>query len=54
MKIEKIKVDGGYISRNPMTGTWFVWIGEAIGAKYMCKNKRDAIYTAKAEGRGEA
>jgi hypothetical protein len=49
MKIEKIKVDGGYIAKNPMTGTWFVWIGEARGASYMCENKRDAIQTAKEE-----
>lgn len=53
MKIEKIKIEGGYIAKNPMTGTWFVWIGESKGAKYMCNNKKDAIFTAKAE-RGEA
>lgn len=50
MKIEKIKVEGGYIARNPMTGTWFVWIGEKRGADWICDNKRDAIATAKEEG----
>jgi hypothetical protein len=52
MKIVYIKVDGGRIAKNPMTGNWFVYIGEKIAADFICKNKRDAI--AKATGRASA
>ena len=50
MKIEKIKVEGGYIAKNPMTGTWFVWIGEKNGADFMTDDKRRAVRIAKEKG----
>jgi hypothetical protein len=46
MKIDRIKTPGGYIAKNPMTGSWFVWIGERIGADYICDSKREAIKIA--------
>ena len=49
MKIEKIKVEGGFIAQNPMTGDWFVWIGDRRAADYICKNKRDAKQKAKSK-----
>jgi hypothetical protein len=50
MKFNKIKVDGGFFAKNPLTGCWFVWIGDKRGADFICENKRNAILTAKAKG----
>ena len=50
MKIIYIKVDGGRIARNPMTGSWFVYIGDKTAADFICESKRDAIATAKERG----
>jgi len=50
MKIVHIKVDGGRIARNPMTGSWFVYLGDKTAAGFICESKRDAIATAKERG----
>ena len=50
MKIVYIKVQGGSIAKNHMTGSWFVYIGDKLAADFICESKRDAISTAKARG----
>jgi hypothetical protein len=50
MRINKIKVQGGFIAKNPLSGDWFVWIGDKKGADFICETKRDAILTAKEKG----
>jgi len=50
MKVSKIKVEGGFIAKNPLSGNWFVWIGDKKGADFICETKRDAILTAKEKG----
>jgi hypothetical protein len=50
MKIVYIKVDGGRIARNPITGSWFVYLGDKLAADFICESKRDAIATAKERG----
>jgi hypothetical protein len=52
MKIIQIKVHGGRIARNPLTGSWFVYIGDKSAADFICESKRDAIATAKERGEG--
>jgi hypothetical protein len=52
MKITQIKVQGGRIAKNPLTGSWFVYIGDKLAADFICESKRDAIATAKERGEG--